>query len=101
MCFSWEGDHAPADTIRRAHRTGGDKDWLKMQRARNKKAKLRQSGSFVEAMRSLVQSFQIVENQLDHDQYKRAWGFEYPSAELAEIRRFLSQPSPSGGALDD
>ena len=61
--FSWEGDGAPEDTIRRAIRSGKPKEWKKMERARNKKAKLRERGPFVDAMRSLAESFQRIDHK--------------------------------------
>lgn len=97
--FQWEGDGAPQDMIHRAVSSGKSKDWDKMQQARNKKAKLRQRGPFVEAMRSLVESFQRIEDQIGGEQYKGAWGFPFPSGELTVMRQFLSADSSNGGEI--
>lgn len=95
--FQWEGDGAPEHIRNRACSSGKRTDWEQMKQARNKKARLRQRGPFVEAMRSLVQSFQHIEDQIGGEQYERAWGFAFPSAELAEMKKFLFGHSLNGG----
>ena len=87
--FSWEGDRASEAKIQRAIKTGKPKDWAKMQRSRNKKAQLRHSTPLTEAIASLVQAFQSIEDRLGAKGYESAWGFEFPSTRLANLRPHL------------
>lgn len=68
--YHWEGDCAPQDVVHRAIKSGKIRDWDELRQARNKKVALRQFGPFVEAIRSLVQSFQYLEDRIGSKQYE-------------------------------